>query len=210
MFPRPLGRRVADLCAAPGSKTLQLAEWVEPGGLVVATDRHAGRLRRLTRAARRAGAGEILAIRGDMTAPVAPLRGAFERILVDAPCSGTGTMRRHPEIRWRLEEEDFKLLAARQSRLLATAAGLLAPGGVLVYAVCSMEPEEGEEVVATFLQSRPDFQAVDPRPDLPTTARELVDGSCFFRTTPAQGGLDGFFAARLQRSSNQASRSESR
>jgi 16S rRNA (cytosine967-C5)-methyltransferase len=144
-----------------------------------------------------------------MAAPVVPLRPGFDRVLVDAPCSGTGTLRRHPEIRWRLEEEDLKLLAARQGRLLATAAGLLAPGGVLVYAVCSMEPEEGEEVVARFLASRPDFQAVDPRADLPAPAREFVDASCFFRTTPARGGLDGFFAARLERS-GRTSRSANR
>ena len=150
LFERPLGRRVADLCAAPGGKSLQLAEWLPDGGWLVAADRHPGRLRKLAGAARRAGATAVLPVRADMaTRP--PLRGRFDQILLDAPCSGTGTLRRHPEIRWRLREEDLKLLAARQDRLLASAADLLVAGGTLVYAVCSMEPEEGEQVIERFL-----------------------------------------------------------
>jgi 16S rRNA (cytosine967-C5)-methyltransferase len=208
LFERPLGARVADLCAAPGGKSLQLAEWLADDGVLVALDRHPGRLRRLVRAARRVRATRVLAVRANMAAPHPPLREGFDQILLDAPCSGSGTLRRHPEIRWRLREEDLKLLAARQLRLLATAADLLRPGGTLVYAVCSLEPEEGEQVVGRFLRSRADFRREDPRPTLPRSARDFVTGDGFLRTSPERGGLDGFFAARLRRADASAAEPE--
>jgi 16S rRNA (cytosine967-C5)-methyltransferase len=202
MFGQPIGPRVADLCAAPGAKSLQLAELVGPGGWVLAADRHLGRLRRLQGNAVRVGADHVLALNADMARePVLP-RGSFEQVLVDAPCSGTGTLRRHPEIRWRLEPSDLKRLARRQRQLLETAAALVVPGGEVVYSVCSLEPEEGEEVVDAFLRSRPEFRLVDPREALPPRARDLVDGRGILRTSPAAGGLDGFFAARLRLSYN--------
>jgi 16S rRNA (cytosine967-C5)-methyltransferase len=204
MLGRPLGRRVADLCAAPGGKTMQLAEWLPRGGLLVAADRHAGRLRRLVANARRVGAHDVAPLLADMAAGSIPLRGPFDQILLDAPCSGSGTLRRHPEIRWRLRAQDLKLLAARQRRLLETASGLLAPGGRLVYAVCSMEPEEGDEMILSFLRSAPGFRQEDPRPALPDAARGLVTADGFLRTSPARGGLDGFSAALLVRSGNPA------
>jgi 16S rRNA (cytosine967-C5)-methyltransferase len=169
---------------------------------VLAADRHLGRLRRLQGNAVRVGADHVLALNADMARePVLP-RGSFEQVLVDAPCSGTGTLRRHPEIRWRLEPSDLKRLARRQRQLLETAAALVVPGGEVVYSVCSLEPEEGEEVVDAFLRSRPEFRLVDPREALPPRARDLVDGRGILRTSPAAGGLDGFFAARLRLSYN--------
>jgi 16S rRNA (cytosine967-C5)-methyltransferase len=127
------------------------------------------------------------------------LDGKFEQVLVDAPCSGTGTLRRHPEIRWRLEPRDLNRLARRQGQLLATAADLVVSGGSLVYSVCSLEPEEGERVVDAFLDSGSEFHVVDPREALPVPARDLVDSRGFLRTSPSTGDLDGFFAARLHR-----------
>jgi 16S rRNA (cytosine967-C5)-methyltransferase len=199
LFGEPRGPRMADLCAAPGGKSLQLAERLPAGGFLVAVDRHRGRLGRMAANVRRVGARDIGIVQADVTAPRPALRGPFDGILVDAPCSGTGTFRRHPEIRWRLREEDLKLLAARQRRILDRAASLLAPGGRLVYAVCSMEPEEGEQVVHGLLASRPELAIADARVSLPGAARRLVDEAGFLRTSPADGGLDGFFAAALDR-----------
>lgn len=199
MFGRPLGRRVADLCAAPGGKAMQLAEWLPQGGLLVAADRHFGRLRRLSANLRRVGTSGVAPLLADMSASSAPLRGPFDQILLDAPCSGSGTLRRRPEIRWRLRAEHLKLLAVRQRRLLETAAGLLAPGGRLVYAVCSMEPEEGEEMVLDFLRSAKDMHCEDPRSALPEPARSLVGEDGFLRTFTTPNDLDGFFAALLVR-----------
>jgi len=183
---------------------MQMAEWIPEGGLLVAADRHLGRLRRLAGNLRRVGARNVATVLADMAADSAPLRGPFEQILLDAPCSGSGTLRRHPEIRWRLRPEHLKLLAARQRSLLQTAAGLLAPGGRLVYAVCSIEPEEGEEMVLDFLRSAVGFRVADPRPALPEAARCLVGGDGFLRTSRAGAGLDGFFAALLVRGADRA------
>jgi 16S rRNA (cytosine967-C5)-methyltransferase len=192
----PVGPRVADLCAAPGGKTLQLAERLKEGGLIVAVDRHPGRLRRLAANLRRVGSsGAVFPVAADLLSARPALRGQFDQILLDAPCSGSGTLGRRPEIRWRLREENLKLLASRQDRLLAAAADMLAPGGSLVYAVCSVEPEEGESVVAKFLERNREFRSADPRPALPEPAHRLVGSDRFLRTSPANEGLDGFFAA---------------
>jgi 16S rRNA (cytosine967-C5)-methyltransferase len=199
MFGETVGPCVADLCAAPGGKTLQLAQRLVPGGMVVAVDRHAGRMRRLRTNTLRHAEGKALLVQGDASESRLPLRPVFQQVLVDAPCSGTGTLRRHPEIRWRLAPDDPKLLAVRQRSLLAAAAEIVAPGGSVVYSVCSMEPEEGNEVVREFLASRPDFQVVDPRPHLSPNARTLVGATGFLETSPIARGVDGFFAARLER-----------
>lgn len=190
------GGRALDACAAPGGKTLGLAEAAGETGFVVAADRHAGRLRRLARNVARCNFANVAPFAGDMTTP--PVDGSFDVVLVDAPCSGTGTMRRHPEIRWRLQERDLAGLAARQGRLLAALAPRVAAGGALVYAVCSMEPEEGEEVVQRFLDAHPSFRRGDPRPCLPAPARALVGDDLGLRTAPDLDGMDGFFAVRLE------------
>ncbi len=202
MFEGPLGARVGDLCAAPGGKTMQLAARMRPGGIVVAADRHPGRLRRLARRARDFGLSSIVCLIADTGASGTALRAGFDQLLVDAPCSGTGTLRRHPEIRWRLTEEQLKLLAGQQSRFLAHAAALLRPGGEMVYSVCSEEPEEGEQVIERFLESDPRFRPADPRKGLPAAAHELIGPGGFLRTSPRRHGLDGFFAARLVRSTH--------
>ena len=199
IFGETVGPKVADLCAAPGGKTLHLAQRLVPGGIVVAIDRHAGRMRRLRANALRHADGKALLVQADASGSRLPFGQVFQHVLVDAPCSGTGTLRRHPEIRWRLGEDDPKLLAVRQHALLAAAAEIVVPGGSVVYSVCSMEPEEGSEVVRHFLASRPDFEIVDPRPSLSTEARGLVCGPGFLETSPVLHGLDGFFAVHLKK-----------
>jgi len=189
---------VLDVCAAPGGKTMHLANLVGPRGRVIAVDRHAGRMKRLVSNIERCELGQVFPLLADMTARPA-LRGGFDRILLDAPCSGTGTLRRHPEIRWRLTPEAIKLISLKQERLLVRAAGLLADTGRLVYSVCSLEPEEGELVIGTFLDRFPEFSPVDLANELPPAARPLVGDDRFLRTDPSRDGLDGFFAAALER-----------
>ncbi len=199
MLGRVLRPRVADLCAAPGTKTFQLAEALPRGGSLVVLDRHAARMGRLLAGLERLGLVEgVLPVLGDVAAGP-PLREGFDHVLLDAPCTGTGTLRRHPEIRWRLTLEDVRRLADLQSRMLEQAQRLVVPGGTLVYSVCSLEPEEGEEVIAGFLARHPQWRLLDPRPRLPEAAREFVGEDGALRTSPDRCGLDGFFAVLLQR-----------
>ena len=197
LFGDRVGPRVADVCAAPGGKSLALAARLPEGGRIVALDRHAHRLRRVVANARRVGVKSIVVAAADMTRE-APLAGPFDDVLVDAPCSGTGTLRRHPEIRWRLRPDDLPALAARQRRILASSSALVRPGGRLVYAVCSLEPEEGESVVAAFLAENPAFERADPRPSLGPAAAWIGEDRAL-RTDPAHEAMDGFYAILLTR-----------
>ena len=129
----------------------------------------------------------------------APMVGRFDEVLVDAPCSGTGTLRRHPEIRWRLKQDALSAFGARQGRILAASADLVRPGGRLVYSVCSIEPEEGEDVIAALLADRPQFTRADPRIGLSVAARTKVGDDFAVRTSPLDDGMDGFFAVLLTR-----------
>ena len=131
---------------------------------------------------------------GDGTAP--PLRGPFDRVLVDAPCSGLGVLRRRADARWRKEPRAIDEMAALQAPLLEAAAPLVRPGGVLVYSVCSLEPEETESIVTPFLNRHPEFSLDDARPLLPSPFR---GSDRFFRALPHEHGTDGVFAARLTR-----------
>ena len=193
-----LSGRILDACAAPGGKTMVLAEMADETSEIVAVDRNAGRLKKVRQNAERLGHAGIRILSGDLTSPDLALEGAFDHILVDAPCSGTGTLRRHPEIRWRLQESDLARLAIRQGKILSGAAARIAPGGNLVYGVCSMEPEEGAGVVASFLEQHPEFAVVDPRDHLPVSCRPLIGDDLFARTSPVLG-MDGFFGALLVR-----------
>jgi 16S rRNA (cytosine967-C5)-methyltransferase len=189
------GETVLDLCAAPGGKSLQLAA---AGGRVTAVDRSDARLRRLRLALERTGlaAEVVVADAGQWPDP-----RQFEAVLLDAPCTATGTFRRQPDVLWGARPGEIPKLAAVQARLLDAAATHVAPGGRLVYCVCSMEPEEGEAQVADFLKRHPEFDT------LAVTAGEggapdgAVTGEGWLRILPHQreGGLDGFFAARLGR-----------
>lgn len=188
----PPGEWVYDACAAPGGKAVSL----EAGGArVLAGDARHERLGRLADTTRRAGVAIHSLAANLEAAPIRP--GSVDAVLVDAPCSATGTMRRHPDARWRLQPAVFARLAARQTRLLDAAAPLVRPGGLLIYATCSLEPEENEQVVERFLMQHPEFTRT-PRHQsaLPD---ELLTASGAFRSYPQRHGIDGAYAARLIR-----------
>lgn len=128
-----------------------------------------------------------------------PFAGRFPSVLLDAPCTGTGTLRRHPEIRWRLRPEDPQAMARVQAELLEAAAERLEPGGVLVFSVCSLEPEEGRQGVESFLRGHPEFRLGDVRGFVPAGVHDLTTDGPYLATFPHRGDLDGFFAARLER-----------
>ncbi len=193
------GRRVLDLCAAPGGKTMQLAT---AGASVTAVEKTASRLRILRENLTRTNLSVDM-VEADALHYTG---GPFDAILLDAPCSATGTLRRHPDVMWHRSKVDITRLASIQKHMLEHAATLLAPGGTLVYAVCSLEPEEGEQQIARFLADHPRFSRI------PVRAEELGGENAFLspqqgdlRTLPChwreQGGLDGFYATRLRKNS---------
>jgi 16S rRNA (cytosine967-C5)-methyltransferase len=199
------GNTVLDLCAAPGGKTLLLARAAGAQGHVIAADLHKNRVRAMQERFELAGVRNVETMVLDGAQPL-PFERAFDRILVDVPCSGTGTLARHPEIRWKLHADDLMDLHDRQARLLRNALPDLAPGGRLVYSTCSLEPEENEFVVREVLGALGDtFQIADPRIAIESMLQESVhahgvvcsDG--FFRTFPPEHGTDGFFAAAIER-----------
>ncbi len=189
------GETVLDLCAAPGGKTLALAA---AGGRVTAVDRSAPRLTRLSDSlARTRLDAEVVAMPAEAWRD--PRR--FPAVLLDAPCSATGTFRRHPDVLWASRPGDIASLAAVQSRLLDAAAERVESGGRLVYSVCSLEPEEGEAQVAAFLTRRPDFSLAPIAPGEGGAPEGAARPDGLLRTLPFQreGGLDGFFVARFRR-----------
>jgi 16S rRNA (cytosine967-C5)-methyltransferase len=189
---------VLDLCAAPGGKTTDLIADMSDSGLLVACDVRDRRLRLLRATVGASGARSVRLARVD-TAAALPFTASFDRVLVDAPCSGLGTIRRDPDIRWRRSERDLATFAGRQVDLLARAAEVVAPGGRLVYATCSSEPEENEDVVGAFLQQHPVFSLVDLRPELGPLLQPLIDAGGRLRTLPFAHGLEAFFAAAMVR-----------
>lgn len=194
------GDRALDACAAPGGKSLALAAAVGSRGLVVAADLRARRVALLAATLRESGASAVRVVRADAARPL-PFTAAFDVVLLDAPCSGLGTVRRDPEIRWRRAAADLPRLAAAQRLMLEQAAGAVRSGGRLVYATCSSEPEENEEVVDAFLGARPDFEPVaGSGTGLGTgPAAEAIDEAGHLRTWPFRHGLEAFFAAMLRR-----------
>lgn len=192
------GRTVLDLCAAPGGKTMQLAS---AGALVTAVDRSERRLRRLgENLARTALAADLVA----GNAETADLAQAFDLILLDAPCSATGTVRRHPELLHIKSEADMRKLADVQRRLLRKSALALKAGGQLVYCTCSLEPDEGENQIGQFLASQPEFAISPIMPGEAGVTSGMITPEGFLRTLPFMkfgeaAGMDGFFAARLRR-----------
>ena len=189
------GETVLDLCAAPGGKTLQLAA---SGAAVTAVDRSAARLQRVSENLARAQlSAEILA--AEAGAWEDPRK--FDAVLLDAPCTATGTFRRHPDVLWATRPGDIAKLAETQGRLLAAAARRVRPGGRLVYCVCSLEPEEGEGQVDGFLRSNPDFQLSAIAPGEGGAPEASVTPAGTLRLLPChrEAGTDGFFAARFTR-----------
>ena len=201
------GDNVLDLCAAPGGKTLLLSAAAGPDGRVTASDLHANRVRAMAERFAASSARNIDTIVLDGAQPLT-FGHPFDRMLVDVPCSGTGTLSRHPEIKWKLRAEDLSDLHGRQSALLRNALPHLAPGGRLVYSTCSLEPEENESVVHEVLsQMNGRFRIADARASLTCVLQpsvnvdSLVAADGFFRTSPPVHRTDGFFAAVIERAS---------
>lgn len=196
------GRRVADLCAAPGGKTAQLAH---AGAHVTAVDASRSRMRRLSENLARLGLdAETVEADAANFAPAEP----FDAVLVDAPCSSTGTIRRHPDVAFTKDGREVEKLAAVQARLLRHAARLVAPGGTLVFSNCSILPDEGEAVAEGFLREHPHFRLDPVRAAEVPGLSEAIGPAGFLRTLPSMlpneaeprlAGLDGFFAARFVR-----------
>lgn len=192
--PQP-GERLLDLCAGAGGKTLHLASLMENRGEITAVDLHPDKLHLLAAEAGRLGVTIVTPHAGNAATLPEGFSGAFDRVLLDAPCSGLGTLRRNPEIRWRIVTAELERSMSLQKRLLRKAAECVKPGGRLVYSVCTVTPEENESVVAELLAARPEFNRVTPEGIPP----ELIDENGFFRTFPHRHGMDGFFGALFTR-----------
>lgn len=186
----PTGAAVADLCAAPGGKSIELSRGASR---VFASDLSFGRVQRVIENAKRLEIDTLHVYVADARRPaIRPV----DLVLVDAPCTGTGTFRRHPDARWRLKISDLAVMAALQRSILAAAASVVKPGGVLVYSTCSLEPEENDEQIDRFLAEHPGWR-LDPPPEGTVPATVLDRGR--LRVLPQQHGTDGAFAARLRR-----------
>jgi 16S rRNA (cytosine967-C5)-methyltransferase len=190
--PRP-GQRVLDLCAGPGGKLGHIAEWSRGKAHVVGVEIAPSRLKRARDGLTRLGARAELVLADGRTFG---RPGSFDRVLVDAPCSGLGVLRRRADARWRKTEAIFKEMVPLQKELLDHAAELVAPGGALVYSVCSFEPEECERQVAAFLARHPAWQVDRPGPGIPPRA---VTPEGYVRVLSDEWGTDGVFAVRLRR-----------
>jgi 16S rRNA (cytosine967-C5)-methyltransferase len=196
------GEKVFDACASPGGKTLAMAAMGHDEGLIVAADFRPRRVALLRETIANAKTRSVRVIQTDARGPL-PLRATFDCVLVDAPCSGLGTIRRDPEIRWRRSESDLPVHAALQAALLKQTSELVRPGGRLVYSTCSSEPEENDTVIEAFLSSGDEFLLDDPRRtgDVPAGLAAVLDRNGCLRTLPHEHGLESFFAAMLRRRS---------
>ena len=196
LAPRP-GERVLDHCAAPGGKSTQLAALME-NREVLAVERNPRRAASLTRAARRLRASCIRVLRADAAQPPAG-EAPFDRVLVDPPCSGLGTLQARADLRWRVVAEHVPQLARAQSEILAAGAAALRPGGVLVYSTCTISPRENERQILAFLESHPDFHLDEHEVAGATGIGSPVMQGRAMLTLPHRAHTAGFFIARLRR-----------
>ncbi len=205
LFGDVAGKAIIDLCAAPGGKTAQL---VQAGARVTAIDRSPNRMARLRDNLARLSLDAELVIADGADWLDRNHAGRYDGILIDAPCTSTGTIRRHPDVGWLRQESDIAPLAAAQKRLLQKSVALLNPGGMLIYCTCSLEPEEGEQTVSALLASDPTMRRLPIEASEVAGLREIVSADGDLRTLPCHlphrdprlGGLDGFYAARLVKS----------
>jgi len=188
---------ILDLCAGMGGKTTHLAEIMGNRGRIIAVDIRKDKIRQLQALAGRLTVRIIKPVAADATIALEMVdRNSCDRVLVDVPCSGLGTLRRSPEIKWRLTPEVLHRDTRLQRKLLSRAGNYVKPGGVLVYSTCSIMPEENEEIVASFLTAHPEFRLISPAGMEPS----LLDGRGYFRTFPHRHGTDGFFGAVMGKS----------
>jgi 16S rRNA (cytosine967-C5)-methyltransferase len=192
------GERVLDTCAAPGGKATHIAQLMDNQGEVLAMDNSGSKLPLILETAQRLGITNIRTRAADLLQSSALPAAAFDRVLLDAPCSGLGVIRRNPEAKWRLALEDITRLAAVQKTMLKNAVRLLKPGGVLVYSTCSTTPQENEEVVRDFL-SRGSDCVLENLQGLFPQFHDVFSEDGMFRAWPHRHGMDGFFAARIRK-----------
>lgn len=202
--PQP-GDVVYDVCSAPGTKSTHMAELMGDKGRIIASDVHPGRLRLVEEGCKRLGIGSVTALVADARSPKGQ-PGSADRVLIDAPCSGVGVLRRRPDLRWHRREEDFDDLVKLQQDILLGTSTLVRPGGILVYSTCSVDYEENQRNIAWFLAKRPDFRPDSLIPVLPQALVEGLDPERRRRAElgqlqlwPHLDGTDGFFIARLLR-----------
>ena len=193
------GERILDACAGTGGKSAHLAALAANGARIDAVDLARGKLSEARVAFERLGVAGVTTTVADLTLPFPDAEARFDRILCDAPCSGLGVLRRHPEALTRRAAADLPRLAGQQGRMLETLAALVAPGGVLTYSVCTFERVECEDVVAAFLAAHPAFRVEPPEPSPRVPWARLVDAAGYVRTWPHRDDADAFFAARLVR-----------
>ncbi len=198
MLAPPVGATVLDCACAPGGKTTHLAELVGERGRVIAIDTNFAGLKHARELAKRLRHRNIDFVRADVTSTLPLKLASFDYALLDAPCTGLGTLREHPEIRWRVGPQDPARMAAMQLRMLEQAASMVRSGGAIVYSVCSIAPEEGSGVIDAFLRNHPEFE-IDRELKNRDELQDVLDARGFLQTRPDVGGLDGFFAARLKR-----------
>jgi 16S rRNA (cytosine967-C5)-methyltransferase len=197
LTPRP-GERILDACAAPGGKATHLAELTQDQAEIIATDISRRGLKRLEENAERLGLRSIRSLVADASAADAAAGSFYDCILVDAPCSGLGTLRSHPEIKWHRNQVDIARLTRLQQAILAASAAQLKPGGVLVYSTCTLMPGENEQTVQKFLQTYDKFILEDAADYLPAEAKSMARNG-YFMAWPHRHNTDGFFAARLKK-----------
>jgi 16S rRNA (cytosine967-C5)-methyltransferase len=197
----PLGPdlRLVEIGAGRGGKTTHLAEAMGNSGLLVAVDSHPQRLKELQVNTRRWGVTAVHPLRADAAQALPVKPAALDAVVLDVPCSSLGIIRRHPEIKSRLREDDLAAFPPRQQAMLEAAARLLKPGGRLLYITCTTEPAENEAQISAFLARHPEFHLATDPGRLPPQARPLIHPPGWFRTTPAEHNLDAFFAAVLAR-----------
>ena len=193
------GERILDACAAPGGKTTQIAELMKDSGELIAMDNSARGIEKIRENLARLQLRSIQVVKADATNLLTGELGApYDRILVDAPCSGFGTLRSHPEIKWQRQDKDIRRLSGLQAKILERMTSYLKPSGVLVYSTCTLAREENERVVEAFLAQHKEFELEDAARYLPAAAKHMVRGG-YFQALPQRDNTDGFFAARLRK-----------
>ncbi|MGE5304589.1 MAG: 16S rRNA (cytosine(967)-C(5))-methyltransferase RsmB [Alphaproteobacteria bacterium] len=193
------GERILDACAAPGGKSTHIAELMKDQGELIAIDSSARGVEKIIENAGRLGFKSVQVMRADASDKIGGLKlASFDRILADAPCSGFGTLRGHPEIKWHRNHSDIQRLSRLQAKILRRVATYLKPGGVLVYATCTLAREENDQVVDAFLAEHKSFELEHASRYLPIAAEAMVRGAFFF-ALPQRDDTDGFFAARMRK-----------